>query len=60
MNWLAALSAAGVGMAVVGYLAAFGTALGLSFSDEPGLRWLLVPLFALIGVLGTALAAGAA
>ena len=61
MDWLAALSAVGIGMAVLGYLAAFITTIGLSFSfDPPGLRWLLVPLFALIGIIGTGLAVGAA
>lgn len=60
MDWLAALSAIGIGMAALGYVAALGTTIGLSFSYEPGLRWLLVPLFALIGIIGTGLAVGAA
>lgn len=59
MNWLAAASAVGVGLACVAFPATLATAIGLSFSYEPGLRWLLVPLFALIGVLGVGLAVGA-
>lgn len=61
MNWEAAGSAVGIGIAIIGYVGAFFTAIGLGMSIDPqGLRWLFVPALAAVGLLGTGLAVGLA